>query len=230
MGGVHWTNEAIDKFLINRKIKRVENYTHSQKKIKWMCIIDGYIWSCTPTHILNDNVGCPKCAGNARLTNEDVDKKLVGRNIKRIGNYIGNDVNIEWQCIKCDSIWEQNPDHVLNTGSGCPHCQFKMQSLVGEILKSSYNTTESRKLFRFNNRKYYVDFFIPSKNIIVEYNGEQHYNPIKFFGGEKSFIKQQKRDNELRAYCKKNSIRLLEIPYWLSNKEIEDTVKDFINR
>lgn len=63
-------------------------------------------------------------------------------------------------------------------------------------------------------RKYFlVDFYLPKNNLFIEYNGRQHYMPVEFFGGESAFIKQSIRDEELRNYCRRKNINLLEIPY-----------------
>lgn len=51
-------------------------------------------------------------------------------------------------------------------------------------------------------------------HICIEYNGEQHYQPIDFFGGEASFQKQQERDARKEIYCLENNIVLIWIPYW----------------
>ena len=58
------------------------------------------------------------------------------------------------------------------------------------------------------------DFYIPKYNILIEYNGEQHYRPIDYFGGEKQFEIQQEHDRRKRQYAKDHSINLLEIAYW----------------
>lgn len=57
----------------------------------------------------------------------------------------------------------------------------------------------------------YVDFYIPSLNTVIEYNGEQHYRKVGIW--EERFEKQQARDEELRQYCKDNGIKLIEIRY-----------------
>jgi hypothetical protein len=51
-------------------------------------------------------------------------------------------------------------------------------------------------------------------NICIEYQGEQHYKAVEFFGGKDQFKTQQKLDKIKRDYCKNNNIKLLEIPYW----------------
>lgn len=62
------------------------------------------------------------------------------------------------------------------------------------------------------------DFYLPKKNTVIEVQGRQHYEPIKYFGGEPIFLNQVARDEAKRKYCKDNNIQLLEMPYWKFNK------------
>lgn len=67
--------------------------------------------------------------------------------------------------------------------------------------------------------------YIPSQNILIEYQGLQHYEPIDYFGGEKQFDRQQKHDQLKRDYARKNGYNLIEVPY------IEDTyekIKEYL--
>lgn len=50
--------------------------------------------------------------------------------------------------------------------------------------------------------------------LLIEYNGEQHYTPIEKWGGEEKLAIQQERDTRKIEYCKNNNIPLLVIPYW----------------
>lgn len=56
-----------------------------------------------------------------------------------------------------------------------------------------------------------LDIFIPSLNLAIEYQGEQHYRPIEIFGGEEAFKNIVARDERKLMLCKKNNITLL---YW----------------
>lgn len=67
------------------------------------------------------------------------------------------------------------------------------------------------------------DFIIEHTNnkykmFAIEFNGRQHYEPVKYFGGEKSFESQKIRDGLKQDYCIKNNIKLLIIHYSLINK------------
>ena len=61
------------------------------------------------------------------------------------------------------------------------------------------------------------DFKIEQKDVVIEFQGEQHFRPVQDFGGEENFIKQIKYDNLKREYCGKNMIKLIEIPYNYKN-------------
>ena len=39
-------------------------------------------------------------------------------------------------------------------------------------------------------------FYLPSFNLLIEYNGIQHYEPVDFFGGEEQLIKQKEIDKK----------------------------------
>lgn len=64
----------------------------------------------------------------------------------------------------------------------------------------------------------FYDFYIPSFNLLIEYQGEQHYQHIKFDKtieyGKRRLKNQQMNDSIKREYAKKHNIELLEIHYW----------------
>ena len=54
---------------------------------------------------------------------------------------------------------------------------------------------------------------------LIEYDGEQHYMPVKFCDISDDEVQQklldtQRRDKIKNDYCLKNNIPLLRIPYW----------------
>lgn len=48
---------------------------------------------------------------------------------------------------------------------------------------------------------------------LIEYQGEQHYQPKVKFGGFEGLRKQSYNDMKKREYCKKHDIILVAIPY-----------------
>jgi hypothetical protein len=62
---------------------------------------------------------------------------------------------------------------------------------------------------------------------LIEYNGIQHYKPIRRFRGKKGLIKQQNHDMIKVAFCAKNTIPLLVISYEI--EEIEGKIQEFLD-
>lgn len=64
---------------------------------------------------------------------------------------------------------------------------------------------------------------------LVEYDGRQHYHPVKYFGGRWKFILLRMRDTIEGWECKDRGIPLLRIRYDLPLDEIEGVLMEFLN-
>lgn len=75
----------------------------------------------------------------------------------------------------------------------------------------------------------HVDFAIKKdgKLMFIEYDGIQHYQPIKKFGGLSRFIVQFIQDKLFNWQCKDEGIPLLRIKYNSSYRDIERKIIDF---
>lgn len=51
-------------------------------------------------------------------------------------------------------------------------------------------------------------------DFLIEFQGAQHYEAVKRFGGSRGLAKQQFNDRQKRIYCAKHDIPLVIIPYW----------------
>lgn len=76
-----------------------------------------------------------------------------------------------------------------------------------------------------------LDIFIPSIKIGIEYQGEQHYHPIEYFGGEEKYNDTIKRDSIKAQLCKENNISLI---YWkydevITITAIEERINDILS-
>lgn len=78
----------------------------------------------------------------------------------------------------------------------------------------------------------HVDFaiFHNDRMYLVEYDGRQHYHPVKYFGGRWKFILQRIRDIMEGWECKDRGIPLLRIRYDLPLDNIEDALMDFLDQ
>lgn len=78
-----------------------------------------------------------------------------------------------------------------------------------------------------------LDIFIPDLNLAIEYQGEQHYKVINFFGGDDALIRNQKRDQLKKEKCNKNDIKLIMFSYKekhrLSKKYVKKRLAQYID-
>ncbi len=80
--------------------------------------------------------------------------------------------------------------------------------------------------------KLFFDFYLPEYNLLIEYNGKQHYEPILFSSdmtwkeAKKTFVDQSKRDIIKVNYCKKNNYDLIVISY-KKIKVIEEILAEY---
>lgn len=166
---------------------------------------------------------CDYCNGNKR-DKEDFIKLVneINPSIEVVGEYYGAREYVEIKCKECGYIWNSLAYNVLS-GYGCPLCKLsKAEKEINKILtenkidfvpQKTFDDLKDIDLLSF-------DFYIPSINTAIEYDGEQHFTPTDFDGSgdqeevERNFIKYKMHDLMKDDYCKKNNIRLIRIPYW----------------
>lgn len=132
----------------------------------------------------------------------------------------------------------QTPDGNLSGRNPFGDSMSSGELLVNEWLTNNNLSYKYRDLLknypiqgREENSHVEIDFTLTYENKIIwiEYNGIQHYKLCRFFHTEDDFMKQQKRDNNVRKYCKENDILLIEIPWTYNNyEEINNILSEII--
>lgn len=100
---------------------------------------------------------------------------------------------------------------------GCPICnESKGEKVVRLYLEN--NNINFIQEYRFEDCRYKnllrFDFYIPNRNLCIEYDGMQHFKSFDYFGGEERLKVTQKRDKIKNRFCEENNINLLRIPYY----------------
>ena len=241
----HFKDLTGQKFGRLTVIKETDQYVSPQgnKYTRWLCRCDcgneATVLSC---HLSSGAISSCGCY-SAELTSQLNAKNLIGERFGKLTVVDKADDELQktslrllWKCI-CDCgnecIKDTNSLTMGNTIScGCLHSQGEFK--LTEIFKNHNIQYETQKKFDdlrgVNDGILSYDFYLPNYNLLIEYQGVQHYEPIDFGCGEiyakERYVQQQEHDKRKREYAEKNGYRLLEIPYYNSNnmEEILNTM------
>lgn len=205
---------------ISPNIKLIGKYTNTCTKTRFKCLLDTYEWDTTPFSLLKGH-GCPECfRTNSMNTHEEFLIKLKERNyhnITIVSKYDGICETIYAKCNDCGNIFESTP-HNLYHNVGCPICNLTVgETSIREYLESNNVQYDMQvrydDLLGINNGKLSYDFYIPTYNLLIEYQGEFHDGTARQQSDEEYKI-QQEHDRRKKDYAEENNIKLLEIWYW----------------
>ena len=167
-------------------------------------------------HLLGSS--CPKCSGNAPLTissTQEKSDKVHNFEYEILSEPKGAFSKIEIRHKLCGNIFTQSAgDHVSGAGCNCTNIS-KGERLIENILVDIFIEFEKQKTFdscKFKN-KLRFDFYLPSYNTCIEFDGLQHFKPVSWFGGKKIFELQKIKDEIKNKYCDDNNINLIRFKY-----------------
>jgi len=225
------TEQFIDEMSVkNPNVKILGKYRNSKSKIETLCLKCDYTWTPTPNTLLKGE-GCPKCSGLMRKTQEEFVQEMAEKHptITVIGEYVNNRVKVKCFCNNCNTYFYNSPHTMLSNENGCSNCATtsRGENRIKEWLNDKGVEYKFQHVFKEckDIRVLPFDFYIPSLNTAIEYDGIQHFEPKDFFGGEESFNKLKKHDSIKSNYCMENNIRLLRIPYF-QYEEIENILEN----
>lgn len=202
---------------------------NNSDKVIIICKIHG-VFSQTPANHIGLHQGCPTCANNVRLST----KEFIIKAKKTHGNkYIYSKVeygknNMKKVTIICKKHGEftQRPANHL-FGAGCPKCnRSRGERKIEKFLSIKKIHYESEKSFpdcinphcKDKRGKLKFDFYLPHQNMLIEYDGKQHFKVNACIKGRHTVnsveLKETKyRDMLKTEYALRNGFKLLRIKY-----------------
>lgn len=191
-----------------------------RKKIRHKCLSCNNEFLSSPKVVKSSIYGCPFCAGT-KISIIDYNKKMP-KEIEVIGEYVNSYTKIKHRCRICNNCWITKPNYILHMNCGCPFCSSsKGEKLISDILNDLDISFKKEYLIKINNKSYYYDFFIPDLNLAIEYDGVQHFEAIEYFGGDDNLKTNKINDNLKNKWSLDNNIKIIRIPYYFTNEEIE---------
>ena len=128
----------------------------------------------------------------------------------------------EIKCRKCGKHYFAAPGELIgerNHRSNPCQCWKKysigVQKIINILNENNIEYEMEKKFDTCLSQKSFVlpfDFFLTKENILIEYDGEQHFK-ICFGQTEEKLKKQKENDFIKNSWCLKNNIPLIRIPY-----------------
>lgn len=199
------------------------------RNLKIKCGSCGDVFITSFASIYNGNGHCKKCGDQIcrsfdyTYTYEWFKENIIINNkivVKKPDSFVSIYEPMIFYCSECGEQYHVTPYYYLVKGyTLCKKCSKSISHGESEIkqyldihninyvYQKSFENCKDVRMLPF-------DFYIPSKNIIIEYDGEQHYKPVECFGGLEAYLKTKEHDNIKNNYCLNNSIKLIRIPYW----------------
>ncbi len=205
--------------LTNHKVTAKEKYKYICPKHK-----DNGIQQITYNNLKNGH-GCRFCgfertAFSKKPDIQDVRKTFDERGLDLVSTkYIDSHASLEYICRKHKERGVQKISYTnLLSGQGCSYCrQSKGELEIFKFLSSHDILFECQKKFDgllgIRGHLLSFDFFIPSMNLLIEYQGEFHDGSAHIQTNEK-FLIQQEHDDRKRIYAQTHGYDLLEIWYY----------------
>lgn len=208
-------------------------YHNAKTKIRIKHMECGKEFIQTPDTHLRER-GCPSCAIIIRGLGNKKNLEEFIRNAKKVhgDEYDYNDFTYE-NCKtkgviihrKCKYRFTQTPsNHLL--GQGCAKCKSsKGEMIISKYLDDENIEHEIEKRFPNckNTRELPFDFYVPKWNVCIEYDGEQHYREVKYWGGAEGFKQRKINDAIKDRFCQDTGILLERIKY---DEKIEDRMDE----
>ena len=221
-------------------IKVLDEYVTKTTKLKCYCKKHNKYFYKAPQELLL-NYGCDECHKEAMskimsYTNEEYIKMFNSKvmDIELLSEYKGMTKKVNLKCLKCGFEWSALADSVIR-GHGCPSCnESKGEKLIRNILKNNNITFIKEFKPRWDNSYYRYDFFLPDYDILIEYDGKQHFYEFTGWKYKQSSTLEERISNDLakNKLALKYNKKLMRISY-SEYDNIKDTfmgnLKNLIN-
>lgn len=206
-----------------------DEYLGCKTKMRFICHnhLDKGIQYNTIDNIMNNHHICKYCSYDKMrddrvLSEEELLSLCKEKNVVYVGRYTyQHESQIQYICEKHrdKGVQEMSLTHFRNSQIPCSYCNISDGELrIRNYLDNHNIEYETEKIFP--NCRYIkplrFDFYLPKYNLIIEYDGKQHFEPVVFWNGQnadKQLELNQIRDNIKTQYCKDNKIDLLRITY-----------------
>jgi len=226
-----YTTKDFKEYIANSEgndYQLLEDYINAKTPIRIRHNVCGTVYSVRPDDFKRGK-RCKPCSiikrskSRGKTTEEFKEQvySLVSDEYEVLSEYKNWKTKVKIYHSKCGITYDVQPNSFLQ-GRRCPNCKYSIgENLIKDYLETHNIEYERQVKYKglVDKRHLSYDFYLKNYNLLIEYQGRQHYKSVKRYGGDKHLHVQQKHDEMKRNYAKENGIGLLEIKYTYNNSE-----------
>lgn len=198
-------------------------YYNTKHQPTWKCQCDcGNI-----CYVTSDNLKRGYTPSCGCITKENRRKELNDLTGQRFGHlevikYIGTINGNSKYWVKCDcgkeyEVYASNLTQGCTTSCGCTKESHGEQKIREILIKNNINFISQKTFNNFyypdTHGKPRFDFFLPDYNILIEYDGEQHFKPAFNWDTDEKYKQRLLHDRIKNEYAWDNNFIIIRIPF-----------------
>lgn len=223
----NWTFDTFQNFIYENKIENPVDFYTRFKKVYSAAVIKKQNIPARLIYSNRLNIQWDQKSAFKAVIDRCEDNGYIFLN-KDTWEYKGAlEVNIEVKCPLHNHTWKTSFNSFVKSKHGCKICSIgysKMEEMILDLLQSLNIDFEVQKHFEYLGMKS-LDFYLFILGIALECQGDQHFIPVDWFGGEEGFGLQKNRDLEKYKLLKEHNI---EIIYYADPSLMHSRYKDEI--
>ena len=231
------------KILMQIKIKHGHRI---EKGYKYQCLKDKYIGKISECNLVN-GCGCPICSNNKIkigindmwTTNPELAKLLANPNDGYKYMQQSNK-KVDWRCPQCNNIIKNKDiSKIYYYGLSCPRCSDGIsypEKFMYNLLKQleidfeyQYSPKWCNYKFKGKNKRGRYDFYILSKQIIIEMDGGWHKEDNNLSGQTKEESKQIDQQKDELAFKHNIEVIRIDCDYYIINDKFNNIKNNILN-
>lgn len=238
------SKEIVKKVLLNKGYKMLQNFYENNNSYIEVEDESGYRGFVTYNGLKTENkqMGKFDLRVNRKYFIYNINVFCKNHNIKTKAikilykNYQKTAI-VEFLCDCGETFYSTYSSFIFGGKNRCDICSGKMSSYEIKVM----NWLNKNKI-KFIQQKRYddcrniiplpFDFYIEKYNILIEVDGQGHFNPVRYNGisekdATETFNRTKNNDSIKNKYCINNNIQLIRIPYYeFKDKKYIKILKD----
>lgn len=248
------------EILGKQEYELTSSYQSRRKSVSLKHLMCGHEYNIIARVFINGGGRCPKCYPKRNFSVDNISTRFIPKTTdqfkKEVESLYGKEYEVLTDYVKSEVPLKMK--HAIETcgyeymitpkrfkeGHTCIKCRererttnnSKGSQMVENVLIELGIPYEREVRFKECRHKQPLpfDFAITNEKgepiLLIEYDGEQHFMPVKYFGGMKRFVRQLRHDRIKSTFSKENNLPLLRVSYNQKRQEdfVRHAVKNFL--